>query len=334
MPLRSNYGGRAASSGWTAQPYYQRAERQKDSHLFLSVVQLGPGRDELPDAALMTQLRDRNSGALEALYDRYSRPVYSLVLRISQQATAAEEIVQDVFLHLWRHADRYDASRGPLEPWLFTMARNRALDFLRLKSEKQRRLEEAYEADPPPARRRHPRRPPELRIDQERRAVRVRAVMAELPEMQRRAIEMAFFDGLTHSEIAAALGEPLGTVKSWIRGGLLRLRGIPGEGREVSAIGMASCAQLAELYEAYALGALEGAELAPLEEHLARQCPTCTPGVAQARTLVANLSYLAPPAEPPAALRRKLLAAISAERRADRCRCRPLQRGWTRSRCG
>lgn len=76
---------------------------------------------------------------------------------------------------------------------------------------------------------------------------------------------------------------------------------------------MASCAQLAELYEAYALGALEGDELAAVEEHLARQCPTCAPGVAQARTLVANLSYLAPPAEPPAALRRKLLAAIAAE---------------------
>ena len=76
---------------------------------------------------------------------------------------------------------------------------------------------------------------------------------------------------------------------------------------------MASCEQLAELYEAYALGAIEGAELAAVEEHLARQCPTCTPGVAQAHALVANLSYLAPPAEPPAALRRKLLAAIAAE---------------------
>ena len=76
---------------------------------------------------------------------------------------------------------------------------------------------------------------------------------------------------------------------------------------------MASCEQLAELYEAYALGALEGAELAAVEEHVARQCPTCTPGVAQARTLVANLSYLAPAAEPPADLRRKLLAAIAAE---------------------
>jgi hypothetical protein len=76
---------------------------------------------------------------------------------------------------------------------------------------------------------------------------------------------------------------------------------------------MASCEQLAELYEAYALGALEGAELAAVEEHLARQCPTCTPGVAQARALVANLSYLAPAAEPPATLRRKLLAAIAAK---------------------
>jgi RNA polymerase sigma-70 factor (ECF subfamily) len=191
--------------------------------LFLAVVQLGPKSNELPDGALMEQLRRQDARALEALYDRYARPVYSLVLRISQQAAATEEIVQDVFLHLWRHADRYDPSRGPLEPWLFTMARNRALDFLRLKSEKQRRREDAYEVDPPPSGT-VPEQAPELRIDQERRAARVRALIAELPEAQRRAIELAFFDGLTHSEISSALGEPLGTVKSWIRGGLLRLR--------------------------------------------------------------------------------------------------------------
>jgi RNA polymerase sigma-70 factor, ECF subfamily len=189
----------------------------------MAVVQPGPGNNELPDGALMAGLRQQDPVALEALYDRYARPVYSLVLRIAQQPATCEEIVQDVFLHLWRHADRYDASRGPLEPWLFTMARNRALDFLRLKSEKQRRREEAYEADPPPSGT-APEQPAELRIDQERRAARVRALMAELPETQRRAIELAFFDGLTHSEISAALGEPLGTIKSWIRGGLSRLR--------------------------------------------------------------------------------------------------------------
>jgi RNA polymerase sigma-70 factor (ECF subfamily) len=189
--------------------------------LFLGIVERWPEKEELPDATLMGQLLRQESRALEILYDRYSRPVYSVVLRIAQQAAAAEEIVQDVFLQLWRHADRYESSRGPLGPWLFTVARNRALDFQRRNSEKQRRREDALDDDPVSIRC-DPQ--PEQRIDRERRAVRVRAMMAELPELQRRALELAFFDGMTHSEIAAALSEPLGTVKSWIRGGLMRLR--------------------------------------------------------------------------------------------------------------
>jgi RNA polymerase sigma-70 factor (ECF subfamily) len=185
----------------------------------------GPGA---PDAALVLRLRARDPQALETLSDRYGRRIYSLVLRIARQTPAAEEIVQDVFLQLWRNADRYDSSRGPLEPWLFTMARNRALDFLRLKSEKQRVREDAFddkfENEPPCSPAAVPPQSAELRIDQERRAEQVRNLMAGLPEPQRRSIELAFFDGLTHSEIAQSLGEPLGTVKSWIRGGLLRLR--------------------------------------------------------------------------------------------------------------
>ena len=90
----------------------------------------------------MERILQRDAGALETLYDRYARPVYSLVLRISQQPASAEEIVQDVFMQLWRNAKHYQATRGPLEPWLFTVARNRALDFLRLKREKQRRRED------------------------------------------------------------------------------------------------------------------------------------------------------------------------------------------------
>ena len=82
----------------------------------------------------MQRLLERDAQALETLYDRYARPVYSLVLRIARQPASAEEIVQDVFLHLWNNAGRYQASRGPLGPWLLTMARNRTLDFLRLKS--------------------------------------------------------------------------------------------------------------------------------------------------------------------------------------------------------
>ena len=169
----------------------------------------------------MERLIQRDATALEELYDRYARPVYSLVLRISQQPASAEEIVQDVFLLLWRNAARYRAARGPLEPWLFTMARNRALDFLRLKREKQRRREDSYDFEMPDS---VATPNPETLLDSARRAEQVQACMGDLPDVQRRAIELAFFEGMTHSEIAAALAEPLGTVKSWIRNGLIRLR--------------------------------------------------------------------------------------------------------------
>ncbi len=187
--------------------------------MFLAVLENWP-EGEPSDAALMQQLIDRAPGALEALYDRYSRAVYSLVLRIAQHAANAEEIVQDVFLQLWRNAHRYQPSRGRLEAWLFTLARNRALDYVRMKREKQRRREETLDVQPAAVVAPNP----ESTIDRERRAKRVRSLMRSLPEVQRRAIELAFFEGMTHSEVSAALQEPLGTVKSWIRNGLLRLR--------------------------------------------------------------------------------------------------------------
>ncbi len=190
--------------------------------LLLAVVQPFPKGAQPADAELMERLLQRDSGALEALYDRYGRPVYSLVLRIAQQPSSAEEIVQDVFLQLWRSADRFQISRGPLEPWLFTMARNRALDFLRLKREKQRRREDSSDSEIMPAAIARP--DPEGAIDRARRAEKVRALMASLPDAQRRALELAYFEGMSHSEIAESMGEALGTVKSWIRGGLMRLR--------------------------------------------------------------------------------------------------------------
>ena len=88
-----------------------------------------------PDAALVDRLLHRDVSAFEDLYDRHSRIVYALVLRILHQASTAEEVVQDVFLQLWRNAGQYDSARGPFIPWLLTLARNRALDQLRLKSE-------------------------------------------------------------------------------------------------------------------------------------------------------------------------------------------------------
>jgi len=197
-------------------------ERKRNAILLLAVVPSWREGNEPTDASLMERVLQRDSRALETLYDRYARPVYSLALRISQQPSSAEEIVQDVFLQLWQNAKRYQAARGPLEPWLFTVARNRALDFLRLKREKQRRREDSVDFDLPPSAVVRP--DPEGAMDQSRRAAKVRTLMNSLPEAQRRAIELAFFQGMTHSEISAATGQPLGTVKSWIRGGLLRLR--------------------------------------------------------------------------------------------------------------
>src|SRR6267378_2710928 len=144
----------------------------------------------------MQQLLRKDVSAFEELYERHSRIVYSLVLRILRQGTTAEEVVQDVFLQLWRNSARYDLSR-PFVPWLLTLARNRALDHLRLKSERQRRREEQTEEFP--------------------------QIATAAPEYEK-ALELAYFEGLSHSEIAASLHEPLGTVKSWIRNGLLRLK--------------------------------------------------------------------------------------------------------------
>ena len=188
--------------------------------MLLAAIQSRPEGGAPSDAELMEELVRREPRALEILYERHGRAVYSLVLRIAQQVQAAEEIVQDVFLQLWRNGHRYEPARGPLGPWLFTLARNRALDKMRLKREKDRRREETLENQFLPC----TAPSPESLADRSRRAERVRGLMRGLPERQRRTIELAYFDGLTHSEIAKALEEPLGTVKSWIRTGLLRLR--------------------------------------------------------------------------------------------------------------
>lgn len=188
--------------------------------MFLAAFTSTGAREVSPDATLLSRLLQKDVSAFEQLYDRHSRLVYGLVLRILQQASTSEEVVQDVFLQLWRNADQYDSSRGPFVPWLCTMARNRALDQLRLKSERQRRREDQPDELPPVV----VAPDYEKALDEKRRAERVRALMASLAPQQKKAIELAYFEGLSHSEIAAALKEPLGTVKSWIRNGLLRLK--------------------------------------------------------------------------------------------------------------
>ncbi|HTQ60537.1 MAG TPA: sigma-70 family RNA polymerase sigma factor [Candidatus Solibacter sp.] len=188
--------------------------------MFLAAFTSSGPREVSPDATLLLRLLQKDVSAFEQLYDRHARLVYGLVLRILQHASTSEEVVQDVFLQLWRNAAQYDSARGPFVPWLCTMARNRALDHLRKKGERQRRREELPEELPvlviaPDY---------EKVLDDRRRAERVRALMASLTPQQKKAIELAYFEGLSHSEIASALKQPLGTVKSWIRNGLLSLK--------------------------------------------------------------------------------------------------------------
>ena len=206
------------SSDSTLAPYC--SEEAKSRSVLMSALHF-PSRSDLPpDAALPQRLVQKDVRAFERLYDLYSRTVYALVFRIVQQSSTAEEVMQDVFLHLWRNAGQYDPAKGPFVPWLLTLARNRALDHLRLKSERQRRREELSETLPLVA------IAPgyEEALDEKRRAERVRALMGSLHPRQKQAIELAYFEGLSHSEISETLNEPLGTVKSWIRNGMQRLR--------------------------------------------------------------------------------------------------------------
>ncbi len=176
------------------------------------------------DAALIARIRSGEQDAMAELYDRYSPVVYSVALRVLADTGAAEDVLQEVFMQLWRHPASFDARRGSLGPWLAVIARHRAIDSLR-KRRPQTDLENvvvALETDL------------EATVERARTVERVRATLHLIPDNQRKALEMAFFEGMTHTEIAAKTGEPLGTVKTRIRTALLALRralspGAPGE---------------------------------------------------------------------------------------------------------
>lgn len=148
------------------------------------------------------------------LYDQFSALVYGIALRVLRNRTAAEDVVQDVFLQLWRRPSSFDAQRGRLGPWLAVIARHKAIDTLR-----REKFEVDPEEDSAPARP-HTPTPAHFSADCDK----AKELMAQLPPEQREALELAFLDGLTHVEIAARTGEPLGTIKSRIRLGLLSLR--------------------------------------------------------------------------------------------------------------
>ncbi len=175
------------------------------------------------DLDLIDRIRRHDAAALDALYERYSSAVYSLVWKILQNPEEAEDVALDVFWQVWRQADRYDPSRGAPPAWIFTVARSRAIDRLRAR----RRREDRTVSFDDPAARLDPldegASPDDVASFRQARET-VRAAMKGLSSVQREAIELAFFRGLTHVEIAAKLNVPLGTIKTRIRQGLIRLR--------------------------------------------------------------------------------------------------------------
>jgi RNA polymerase sigma-70 factor (ECF subfamily) len=194
--------------------------------LLWAVVEAGrpPHRGLADPAADIDAIRRAASGdadALAALYDRHSRIIYSLAFRIIGDTSDAEEVVQDVFAQVWRQAARYDTSRGAVIAWMLMMTRSRAIDRIRSRRglppvapDSWKGLAEMVD----------PAQGPELTTLTADQIGRVREALNALPLTQRLAIQLAFYEGLTHVEIAERLEEPLGTVKTRIRLGLLKLR--------------------------------------------------------------------------------------------------------------
>lgn len=175
------------------------------------------------DETLMLRLAGHDVGALETLYDRYSTLVYSVAVRVLTDRGLAEDIVQEVFLQLWRRPASYDAAHGRFVSWLASVTRNRAIDELRRRSRRVR-LEDPDERAPEQIRAEGPAADPQRDavLGEERAAVR--AAMDELPREQRRVLQLAYFGGMTQAEIAHYTGDPLGTVKTRVRLGMQKLR--------------------------------------------------------------------------------------------------------------
>lgn len=168
----------------------------------------------------MGQLRNRQPDALSHIYDQYSTMVYSIAMRVLRDSAAAEDVMQEVFLKLWQQPQTFADHRGSLGAWLAVVTRNRAIDRTR----GSRRFENVEDL--------HLASAVDLGSEADRNIMlaKIRMVLERMPADQRHAIEMAFFEGQTHTEIAERTGQPLGTIKTRIRSALMSIR----KGLEVS----------------------------------------------------------------------------------------------------
>ncbi|MGA9720633.1 MAG: sigma-70 family RNA polymerase sigma factor [Acidobacteriaceae bacterium] len=166
------------------------------------------------DAALLMRMGQRDENAMEDLFRRYSGVVYSVALRVLHDSGQAEDVLQEVFLHLWRSPAAFVQQRGSLGGWLVVVARNRAIDLIRRRKPTDS-VDDVVLASSV-----------NVAEEAERNTTmeKVRKVIAELPVEQQKALELAYFEGLSHTEIAGRTGDPLGTVKTRIRQALISLR--------------------------------------------------------------------------------------------------------------
>ena len=177
----------------------------------------------LGDDALVRLIALRRSDALSALYDRYNRLVFSLALHVVGDRETAEEITQDVFYRVWENAATYRADQAKLTTWMTSITRNRAIDILRKRQVRPERDSLDWEdagLDGNPAQSENPEELTDLALQQQR----VRLAISALPADQRQVLSLAYFQGLSHSQIAEKLDQPLGTVKTRIRLAMQRLR--------------------------------------------------------------------------------------------------------------
>lgn len=182
----------------------------------------GTSYQGLRDGQLVELVAQKDADALEALYGRYGRAAYSLARRILTEETLAQDVVQEVFLSLWRDARRFDAGRGTVATYLLSMTHHRAVDVVR-REENLRRWRASdegleLEADPDPKAR------VEEQVEATERRAEVRAALKDLPEAQREALLLAYFGGYTQREVATLVGVPLGTVKTRMAAGMRKMK--------------------------------------------------------------------------------------------------------------
>jgi RNA polymerase sigma-70 factor (ECF subfamily) len=188
----------------------------------------GPAPGEPADAELVEQASQGKAGALRQLYRRFSSTAYALAVRISRSPADADEILVDSFHQVWKQADHYDPSRGTVAGWILNIVRSRALDRMRRRLRTVRLKERMSEPGALPL----PRPPdPEDEAVRSQQRDRLHDAMETLPEDQRRVIDLSYFQGLSQSEIAERLGQPLGTIKTRMRLAMTKLRRTLAESR-------------------------------------------------------------------------------------------------------